>query len=76
MDGSTLTGVLDRMETNGFIVRRKDPTDRRSIQIVLTAKSYELKPSMIIIAQELDRKFRDKIPNNEFELLLKLLDEL
>ena len=27
MDGSTLTGILDRMETRGFIERKTDPED-------------------------------------------------
>ena len=33
---STLTGVLDRLETRGLIRRSRHPTDRRSVLLVLT----------------------------------------
>ncbi len=35
---STLTGILDRLETQGFISRGADPSDRRSIVVEPTAK--------------------------------------
>ncbi len=35
---STLTGVLDRLERQKFIVRTVDPKDRRRARFVLTAK--------------------------------------
>src|SRR5881398_2896088 len=34
---STLTGVLDRLESRGLIERRANPTDRRSFLIAPTA---------------------------------------
>lgn len=76
MDGATLTGILDRMEKRGFIQRKADPNDRRSVLIRLTDKSKELRPQMIEIAQNLDKEFRDKVSNEEFNQLLKILDRL
>lgn len=76
MDGATLTGILDRMEKHGFIQRKQDPDDRRSVLISLTNKSKEIRPQMIEIAQDLDQEFRDKVPDEEFKLLLKVLDQL
>lgn len=76
MDGSTLTGILDRMEKTGFIERKKDPSDRRSILVCLTDKAKEIRPQMIEMAQELDHEFRSKVPDQEFQLLLQLLDQL
>jgi DNA-binding MarR family transcriptional regulator len=34
---TTMTGVLDRLESRGLIVRRAHPTDRRAVEIALTA---------------------------------------
>jgi MarR family transcriptional regulator, organic hydroperoxide resistance regulator len=34
--GSTLTGVLDRLERRGHLTRQLDPTDRRSFRVSLT----------------------------------------
>jgi len=76
MDGSTLTGILDRMEKRGFIKRKEDPDDRRSILVCLTHKSMEIRPQMIEIAQDLDHEFRNKVPDEEFMMLLKVLDRL
>jgi len=38
LDSATLTGILDRLETAGFIERKGNPDDRRSIHIHLNAK--------------------------------------
>jgi DNA-binding MarR family transcriptional regulator len=76
MDGSTLTGILDRLEKNGFIERKQDPGDRRSITVCLTSEAKKIRPQMIEIARDLDNEFREKIPENEFKTLLKVLDKL
>jgi MarR family transcriptional regulator, organic hydroperoxide resistance regulator len=33
---TTLTGVLDRLESSGYLTRELDPTDRRSFRLPLT----------------------------------------
>jgi MarR family transcriptional regulator, organic hydroperoxide resistance regulator len=33
---TTLTGVLDRLERRGYLVRQTDPADRRSFRLALT----------------------------------------
>lgn len=76
MDGATLTGILDRMENHGFIERKEDLVDRRSVFISLTDKSRKIKPQMINIAQDLDQKFRDKVSKEEFQSFLNILDQL
>jgi len=42
LDSATLTGILDRLETAGFIERKNNPDDRRSIHIHLTPKGNAL----------------------------------
>lgn len=76
LDRSSLTGILDRMENKGFVERRADPNDRRSILIFLTDKSKEIGPELYTIACGLDQKFKDKISPEELKVLLKILDEL
>ena len=43
LDGSTITGLLDRMEQRGLIVKLVDPKDRRALRVMLTDTSLELK---------------------------------
>ncbi|MEV0154793.1 MarR family winged helix-turn-helix transcriptional regulator [Micromonospora sp. NPDC050686] len=38
---ATLTGIVDTLERDGFVARRRDATDRRSVQLTLTDKGRE-----------------------------------
>ncbi|PKN03939.1 MAG: MarR family transcriptional regulator [Deltaproteobacteria bacterium HGW-Deltaproteobacteria-9] len=51
LDSATLTGILDRLETAGFIERKGNPDDRRSIRIHLTkqGKAMAHEASRVII---------------------------
>ena len=76
IDGSTLTGILDRMERGGFVERRDDPEDRRSLLIYITEKSREMGPTMIEMAEKLDREIKEQFPGAEFATFMKVLDQL
>jgi len=39
---STLTGLLDRLENRGYLVRDVDPADRRSFRLPLTDQGREV----------------------------------
>ncbi|NLI91203.1 MAG: MarR family transcriptional regulator [Peptococcaceae bacterium] len=51
--GSTLTGILDRMEKNNYIIRMRDPDDRRVVLVRLSDTLREKGPKM----EELIRQF-------------------
>ncbi|MFJ8576949.1 MarR family winged helix-turn-helix transcriptional regulator [Micromonospora sp. NPDC093277] len=38
---ATLTGIVDTLERDGFVERRRDVNDRRSVQLTLTDKGRE-----------------------------------
>jgi DNA-binding MarR family transcriptional regulator len=42
LDSATLTGILDRLEAAGYLERKSNPDDRRSIHIHLTSKGKAL----------------------------------
>lgn len=42
LNASTVTGIVSRLETKGYIARLPDPSDKRSTPIVLTSKGDEL----------------------------------
>jgi DNA-binding MarR family transcriptional regulator len=42
-DASTLTGIVDRLEDRGLVVRRPDPDDRRIKGLVVTPAGIELR---------------------------------
>ena len=79
LDNSTLTGIIDRMEKSGYVERRPNPEDRRSILIFLTSKAYELGPQILKIADELDDILRKPFSQEKmstFEQVLKTLPEV
>ena len=46
LDGATLSGVLDRLATGGWILKSPDTGDKRVLRNFLTPKSKELKPKL------------------------------
>ena len=43
LEPSTMTGLLDRMERDGLVVRAADPTDRRAQRIFLTDAGRDIR---------------------------------
>ena len=52
LDSASVTGVLDRMESQGLAERRPDPKDRRAQLVAATAKARQLLPRL---DKEMDR---------------------
>ena len=46
LDGATLSGVLDRLATGGWILKSPDTGDKRVLRNFLTPKSKEIKPKL------------------------------
>ncbi len=61
---TTLTGMLDRLEKAGHIVRTNDPRDRRSVRIRLTNRAWGLREQYEAVSREMSevfyRGFRDE----------------
>lgn len=76
MDGSTLTGILDRMERLDLVERRDDPEDRRSLLIFLKEKARQNGEEMIRLAEKLDREIKEQFSPQDFNTFLSVLDRL
>lgn len=61
---TTLTGMLDRLEASGHVVREDDPEDRRSIRIRLTDQARGLREQYDAVSAKMGevfyRGFRDE----------------
>jgi DNA-binding MarR family transcriptional regulator len=53
---STLTGLLDRLENRGYLVRELDPSDRRSFRLPLTDLGREVAAQVLAALADLERK--------------------
>lgn len=54
---TTLTGMLDRLEVNGFLTRQFDTTDRRQIRIVLTGKTRSMRARYDGVSEKMSEVF-------------------
>lgn len=60
---STATGVLDRLETHGFLERRPNPTDRRSVTVALTKDGERVAQKLLSAMQVVDDQIRANTPD-------------
>jgi len=52
---STLTGLLDRLENRGYLVRELDPADRRSFRLPLTGAGQAAAARVLTAIADLER---------------------
>jgi len=76
LDTSTLSGMLDRMERGGLGERVANPADRRSLLVVLTACSRELKSQVLPIADSLDALLRSRFNAADMDVFERMLDSI
>lgn len=79
---TTLTGMLDRMESQGHIIRCYDVKDRRQIRIHLTDSARRLENKYNQVSDEMSRLFYKGFTDDEIlkldaglEKILKNLEE-
>jgi DNA-binding MarR family transcriptional regulator len=53
---STLTGMLDRLENRGYLMRELDPSDRRSFRLPLTDLGQEVATRALAAIADLERE--------------------
>jgi MarR family transcriptional regulator, organic hydroperoxide resistance regulator len=76
LDGSTVTGILDRMEKNDYVERRPNAEDRRSALVFLTEKARKIGPQIAKFADELDSDLRLRFTPNDMAIFERVLKEL
>lgn len=77
LDNPTITGIVDRMERDGFLERVPDENDRRVIKVRLTQKSIGLRQKVkeiaTVIDQETSKFVNDKVYNQMLDFLKRLI---
>lgn len=70
LNASTVTGIVARLESKGYIARLPDPTDKRSTPIVLTSKGNELIMKTNESLHERISKNLERISEEEYRSIL------
>ena len=71
-----LSMVLDRMQARDLIERRPDPTDRRSVQVRLTASGAKLAKSLEPVARRMEQGLKKRLSAADHAALIALLRRL
>ena len=73
---TTLTSMLDRMETAGLIYRDRGDKDRRKIRIYLTEKAKGLEEDYNSVSEEMSRIYYKGFSDQEIEQLESYLERI
>lgn len=80
IDQSTMAHTLRRMERDGLIDRRADPTDGRRAVITLTARARGLESELVFAAQQINtaatREFSDAEAATSLQLITRMIANL
>ena len=76
LDKATLSGVLDRMHDSGWIVKRRDPDDRRVVRLFPAPKAEESKATLIALRREANDALLADFSLEEQVLLKRMLKDL
>jgi MarR family transcriptional regulator, organic hydroperoxide resistance regulator len=76
MDRPTTTGLLDRLERDGWIKRRLDANDRRTLRVNLTPKALGERETVFSIFQEINGRFLQRFSPEEWMELQSFLARL
>lgn len=76
MSSSALTHRIDQVEAAGWVKRRPDPTDRRSVQIRLTRSGKQVVDEAIVDVLACERQILEPLSSAEQATLSNLLRRL
>ncbi|MGI9049810.1 MAG: MarR family winged helix-turn-helix transcriptional regulator [Rubrobacteraceae bacterium] len=73
MDPSRVTRTVQAMEREGMILRERDPEDNRVVRLYLTDEGKKLLAKSPQVNEELHRRIREVMSEEEFEELRRML---
>lgn len=76
LDSSTITGILDRMENKGLVMRTPDPDDRRALRVILTEQGSRLQQPVEKVMEEGNDFVLGLFSKKEQEQLMNFLERI
>lgn len=72
LEKSTMTGVIDKMESDGLVRRQSDENDRRALRIFLTPKAKRLNERILTIINEAYQNLSEGLTPQEITVAVKV----
>ena len=76
IEGPTMTRHLDGLEQAGLVERRRDPVDRRAVQVQLTRAGHALHGRLLKAVITFNRQLRTGLSSDDIETLRRVLSQL
>ena len=76
LDKSTLTGIIDRLERDGYIERKPSETDKRSTLIWLTGKEQEFANHVQKVSDQINEIFYKGFDDEEITQFESMLERI
>lgn len=76
MDAATTKGVIERLLRKGYVTATASETDRRRLDIALTAAGETVARGALSVASEISARTARNLTDRELQRLLALLDKL
>lgn len=76
MTNPTVTGLVNKLESRGFVERVSNPNDKRSKLLVLTDYAEEKRAEFLALANTLEAEMTDGLSDSEVRLLTELLQKV
>ncbi|MBS4025557.1 MAG: MarR family transcriptional regulator [Clostridia bacterium] len=76
LDGSTMTGILTRLEQKDLLNRQPDPNDRRGIKVFLTHSGKGMEAVLCPVIDEANREVLALFSPQEAVLLKAFLEQI
>jgi len=76
LDKSTLTGIIDRLERDGYIERKPSETDKRSTLIWLTGKEQEFANHVQKVSNQMNEIFYNGFTDDEITQFDGMLERI
>ncbi|MFZ5644650.1 MAG: MarR family winged helix-turn-helix transcriptional regulator [Bacillota bacterium] len=73
---ANVTGLIERMEKDGLVIRNDDPSDKRAFRVSLTERSERLINSFLPIHNQFIHSLVSVLEKDEKETLISLLQKL
>jgi DNA-binding MarR family transcriptional regulator len=72
LERATITGLLQRMDSQGWVQRRTDPHDRRVQRVFLTERGRALEPIANSLVEEVNNQALEGFSTDEREFFIRL----
>ncbi len=76
LEARSLTRMLKTMEEKGFIYKKPDSHDKRSVRIYLTALGKEKKETSRITVKQFNSDVRKHIPEEKLNIFFEVIQEI